>query len=75
MEETNVRYGVVNEKERIDYEKQWQVQKGYQFISYDPEKATDICRKKGNGWVVEKIFNIPNSVTNYKRIIFKGGND
>jgi len=74
MEKTNVRYGVVNEQDRIDYEKQWQVQKGYQFISYDPEKATDYCRKQGKGWIVEEISNIPNSITNYKRTIFKGGN-
>jgi len=75
MEETNVRYAVVNEKDRIDYEKQWQLAKGYEFISYDSEKATNVCRTKGNGWVVEKIFNIPNSVVNYKQVIFKGGND
>jgi hypothetical protein len=76
MEETNVRYAVVNETDRINYEKQWQLPKGYEFISYDPEKAISICRgKKGNGWVVEKIFNIPDGVVNYKSIIFRGGND
>ena len=75
MAESNVRYGVINEKDRVDYEKQWQVQKGYEFISYDPEKATEICRKKGKGFVVEKIFNIPDKTVNFKTIIFRGGND
>lgn len=74
MNKVNVRFAVVNEKDRIDYEKQWHIQKGYEFISYDREKATDYCRNKGKGWIVEEIFNIPNSITNYKRTIFKGGN-
>ena len=69
--EVNVRYGVVNEEIRADYEKQWQLQKGYDFITYDLEKATEVCKKMGKNWSVEKIYNIPNSVVNYKVIVFK----
>lgn len=75
MSEVNVRYGVINGKKRVDYEKQWQVQMGYIFITYDLEKAIEICRKRGKDWIVEKIFNIPNSSVNYKTIVFRGGSN
>lgn len=74
MNEVNVRYGVIDEKKRADYEKQWQVQMGYNFITYDFEKAVEICRKKNSrNWIVEKITNVPNSSVNYKTTIFRGG--
>lgn len=75
--ETNVRYGVINDVNRIAYEKKWQVPAGYDYITYDQTEAIVFCRKKGSsavsGWVVEKIFNLPNKVVNFKTIIFKGG--
>lgn len=74
MQKKNVRFGVVNEKERIEFEKKWQVQADYNFISYDKEEAVSFCRKKGNGYVVEMIYNVPNKVVNFKTIIFRSGN-
>jgi len=74
MQKKNVRFGVVNEKGRIEFEKKWQVQCGYDFISYDKEEATAFCRKKGNGWIVEMIYNVPNKVVNFKTTVFRSGN-
>lgn len=71
--ETNVRYGVVNDLDRIAFEKKWQIPAGYDHITYDQTEATVMCRKKGKGWVVEKIFNMPNKVVNFKTVIFRGG--
>jgi len=73
--EINVRFGVVHDEDRASYEKKWQVPYGYSFISYNQEAAINNCRKRGNGWVVEKIFTLPNKVVNFKTIIFRGGND
>lgn len=73
MEEANVRYGVVNESKRVAYEKKWQVQMGYDYLTFNLEDAQSVCRKKGDGFVVEKIFNIPHKVVNYKTVIFRGG--
>lgn len=74
MEETNVRYGVVNEPKRTAYEKKWQIQVGYDHMTYDFQDAIGVCRRKGEGWIVEKIFNRPHKVVNYKTVVFRGGN-
>lgn len=49
------RYGVVNEEKRNEFEKIWQLQAAYDFISFDSKEARDVCREKGEGYVVEKI--------------------
>jgi hypothetical protein len=73
MEESNVRYGVINDPQRTAYEKKWQVKAGYDYITYDSEDAENVCRKQqGRGWVVEKIYNIPNNAVNFRSIIFRG---
>lgn len=74
QQEVNVRYGVINELDRMAFEKKWQIQAGYDYMTFDQEDAIKHCRKKGNGWIVEKIYNIPGKVVNYKNIIFRGGN-
>ena len=55
MEERNVRYGVVNVVDRANYEKQWQVPFGYDFITYNELDAISVCRKKKNRNCVQFI--------------------
>lgn len=75
MDEVNVRYGVVHDERRVAYEKKWQIPCGYAFTTYNQDHAITNCRKRGKGWVVEKIFNMPNRTINFKTIVFRGGND
>jgi len=73
MKETNVRYGVVNEKERISYEKKNQVSFGYEFITTDKVKAIKICRRKNDSnCIVERIFDTEKAKNN-KEEIYRSG--
>lgn len=50
------RFGVVNGKERDRYEKYWQIPFGYEFITFDRDKAIDYCQKTKNpDMIVEQI--------------------
>lgn len=73
MKERNVRYGVVNVKKRIAYEKEHQVSFGYEHIGKSMDKAIRICRKKKNSnYIVEKIYDT-NIAKNNKMEIYRSG--
>lgn len=60
------RYGVVNEEKRNEFEKKYQLQGSYDYISFDFKEARDYCRQAGEGYVVEKI-----SSENKREIIYR----
>lgn len=60
------KYGVVHDEQRNEFEKKWQLQAAYDFISFDFKEARDNCRSAGEGYVVEKI-----STSGEREIIFK----
>jgi len=73
MKEFNVRYGVVNVKNRVQYEKTFQIGYGYEFTSFNEFDAIKYCKKqKDPNVIVERIFNTPKAVNN-KKEIFRGG--
>ena len=58
------RYAVINEYERDQFEKEWQLPYGYAkcFVSLNPQEAIDVLEKFLNShdinstvWIVEKI--------------------
>lgn len=59
------RYGVVHDEKRNEFEKIWQLQAAYDFISFDFNEARDYCRSAGEGYVVEKIS------TSEREVIFR----
>ncbi len=79
MKESNERYGVVNEKERSEYEKLYQLPMGYEYTTFDREEAIRYCRslKKNpfySNYIVERIYNTE-FATNLKEEIFRGGDE
>jgi hypothetical protein len=50
------RYGVVNEQERDEHERMFQVPFGYKKVFWSYHEAEKECRKLGEGFVVERIF-------------------
>ena len=60
------RYGVVHEEKRNEFEKKYQLQAGYDFISFDFKEAKEYCRQAGEGYVVEKV-----SDGNQREIIYR----
>ena len=74
MKESNVRYGVVNIKERIEYEKKFHAPMGYTLTTWDEQKAISFCRKKKNSdWIVEKIYDTRERINN-RQEIYRSGN-
>jgi len=66
----NIRYGVVNEVERKEYEKEWHLSRGYFFISRDKKKAIKICRNmKNSDFIVEMIYD--EEFSNLKEEIYR----
>jgi hypothetical protein len=65
------RFGVVNELTRAEYEKEWQIPMGYEFVSFDKEKAITMCKEfKGHGYIVERITTSAYS-QNDKEIVYR----
>ena len=64
------RYGVVHEEERNTYEKEWQMNFGYKFVTFNYREAEDICKGFGKGYIVEKISTTPNRI-NERTIIYR----
>jgi hypothetical protein len=72
------RFGVINTKERENYEKQFQLCSGYVHMTFDEKNAIKICRNlikdvkvsHNKYFVVERIFDTKYSQNN-KEIIFK----
>jgi hypothetical protein len=72
--EHNIRYGVVNFIMREMYEKDYQLAYGYDFITRSEKEAIRECKKFGNKYAVEKIYDDP--IQNNLRVeIFRGGSD
>lgn len=64
------RFGVVNEAERMDFEKKYQIPFGYELVTFNYRKAEEACTTLGKGHIVEKIstdFNRQNA----KEIIYR----
>lgn len=70
---TNVRYGVVNVRDRVNYEKKYHKPFNYEYLGKNKLKAIKICRKKQNSnYIVEEIYDTK-TVKNFKEEIFRSG--
>jgi hypothetical protein len=49
------RYGVVNDEERNEFEKKYQLPFSYKLVTFNYREAEIACRDLGNGYVVDKI--------------------
>lgn len=71
--EFNIRFGVVNDKIRTDYEKRTKKPFSYELITPKKQKAIIYCQKKNNSnYIVERIFNTP-KVSNKREEIYRSG--
>lgn len=52
------RYGVVNDAERIEFEKEFQMPFGYELVTFNYREAETLCKKQGKGFVVDRITDI-----------------
>lgn len=69
----NVRYGVVNDKLRTEYEKKFCKSFNYDYIGMNLKKAISICRSKNNiNYIVEKIYDT-DKANNFKEKIYQSG--
>lgn len=75
MNKGNVRYGVVNDVNRNDYEKEWQLPYGYSHLTYDKQEAIAHCRDlKNSDFIVEEIYDTAFG-TNFKNEIYRSGKE
>ena len=73
MQKSNVRYGVVNVKERMEYEKMFHIPYGYELTTFDERDAINYAKKQKNANViVERIFDTSVAVNN-KEEVFRSG--
>lgn len=73
MTEHNIRFGVVNEKERTAYEKLFQIPYGYELTTFDEQDAINFAKKQKNSDViVERIYDT-SAAANNKQEIFRSG--
>jgi len=69
------RYGVVQDEDRNEFEKTFQIPFGYKFVSFDYSDAKKECDKLGKGYVVDQITYDPSFYgdTNKRQIIYTSG--
>ena len=69
------RYGVVQNEDRNEFEKTFQIPYGYKYVSFDYEDAKKECEKAGKGYVVDEITYDPALLgdTNKRQIIYITG--
>lgn len=73
MNKGNVRYGVVNDVDRSEFEKEWHLPYGYSYLTYDKQDAIAQCRDlKDSDFIVEEIYNTAGG-TNFKTEIYRSG--
>jgi len=67
------RYGVVNDEDRNEFEKTFQIPYGYKYVSFNYEDAKKECYKAGKGYVVDEIVYDPSLLgdTNKRQIIYR----
>jgi hypothetical protein len=71
MEKRKIRYGVVNYVLREEYEKEWHLPFGYEYITYNEQDAINYCREQRyDTFIVEMIYDTEKG-NNFKEEIYR----